>query len=404
MRKRSVLEPLTGEDPPDRFRLFKMGSNPATDGLPALVDNADLERIMGVYQKLGRPLSGKFEHKRGETMCFFNLEPVPDKGLYAVDVEWTPFGVEKWQGWQGSYVSQEFDTDAKGHVSAVWGVGLTDDPASFNPVSVHQRSIGDQERRIVADVDRAGGDLIAKIREAVKADLPEAFQYLYFQSLSDDLEHVVFECSGPDLSSRLYQWRLSLMAGQVGLSDRIEVVSQQAFVPASVLTPMEPDLRIAVAAAPVTPVVVVVEEANTADVPLFERAVSSQEKRMIDESAVLAKFPGATAAGLVLTMPDGSLSAVTLAGDPLPMPEPARAEEQPAPAVTPEQMESMIERALAKRPVPTIDAKEIERQVDARVEAAISRSIVQPEKKDPPQVGSGDEAPKSGPVHISFRR
>ena len=118
---------------------------------------------------------------------------------------------------------------------------------------------------------------------------------------------------------------------------------------------------------------------------------------MLDDSAVLAKFPGAATAGLVLMMPDGSMATVDLAGDPLAMPvapvaDVVAAVDPVKPEIDPGEMESMVDeavqRAMAKMPKPEpskVDEAHIQSVVDAAVESRIARSIVQPEPKEQPQ-------------------
>lgn len=471
MRKRSVLQPLS-QEPPDRFRLFNLGPNPATDGIQAIVDRKDLERIMATYKRLGRPLAGKIEHNRGEKACEFGLEVVED-GLDAYPVKWTPLGLEKWQGWTSSFVSPEFDTDAREHVTCVWGAGLTDDPASFNPVSVHQRSIPEQ----MAHHNRSVGDVMAMIRKAALAMKPAGYPFVNVEALLDDGSAVIYYGADCDKPSMFLQHPVELVDGGLLLGEGVPVQSKTTWEPvieptvthttigpiamvsraiegipllSQVLMSVAPEGAytceastdgrvvysitneedwsqprmvvfnyrigadgVAVLSDPlettqeqvilepdpaaVVPVEVEVSPAEVPEPVELERVQSAQEIRMIDETAIMAKYPGASVAGVKIMTADGAESWVDLAGNPIPPPAPIveveadracktmRADEMvpapevvPAPAVSPEQVEAMVEQSVKR---------------------SLAGLFVQPETKHKP----GSVPAGNGPIHISYR-
>lgn len=369
MRRRSVLQPLSGE-PPSEFKIFGMGPNPATDGIPAIVDPSDVERIMAAFAKLGRPLAGKVEHNRGETACRFGLEARID-GIYGVDAQWTPDGATRWSGWQSSFISPEFDADKRGHVCAIWGVGLTDDPASFNPVSVHQRSI--QGMPLLSD--------------ALMAVAPEGAQSC--EVTTDG--RVIYYVEAEDYDDRVIVMGYSIDGDGLAILEGRPVETEVAVV---VVEPAED--------APAVPVVTTFEVLERPESIEIERAVKPvQERTMaIDEAAILAKHPGGVITGVCITMPDGQMMAADLQGNPMPMPGMAQ-----APTPTPAAPVSAVAPPMDPAVMRGLIEAEVQRSI-AAMRPMVAESIapiVQPAKIDKP-VPAPVAGAKPGPVFFTFRK
>jgi len=369
MRRRSVLQPLSGE-PPSEFKLFSMGENPATDGLPAIVEPADVNKIMSAYNKLGRPLAGKIEHNRGDTACRFGLEPRED-GIYAVDLEWTPKGVAKWAGWESSYISPEFNVDSRGHVTMIWGAGLTDDPASYNPVSVHQRSV--QGMPLLADA------LMSVAPEgACSCEVTTDNRVIYYLSDDDSEERIIVMDYTIDGSG------IAKLAGRP-VETEIAVV---------VVEPAED-------AQPI-PIVTTFEAVESPEPVEIERACAPvKERAMIDDSPVLAKFPGAAVSGLCLTMPDGSMACVDLQGNPMPEPMAPVAQIPVAPVADVPPVAPVMQSAMDPNVMRALVEEQVQRSIEA-LKPVIAESITQPvQLVEPPSVRL---IPASGPIDRSMRR
>lgn len=128
---------IDGENPPDKFLLFRKGENSSTKGT-VIFDDVSATAVMERFKEHGADLLLDLEHLslddyapnyRTDACAWFKLAVI-DGALWAVDVRWTPEGIERLQNKRQRYTSPAFMTDDKGRVIEVVNCALCAMPAT----------------------------------------------------------------------------------------------------------------------------------------------------------------------------------------------------------------------------------------------------------------------------------